>query len=377
MKWALFLAALAASAAHAANDLLILRDGTQRRGNLQWCNTQACMLGEEQIPQASLLWIGFDGARAPAPKPRNGAQNELHLRSGSVQAAQIIALDPDKVYTERGEQPRKGVAWIHLVPPPRGAGGAAASSQAGGAEPRFGKAYVWEGRVEVENTYNGQNGRHRWHAEYDLRLLESPSERNSFSRDNLRGFNFEPLQLRYRISADQQHDRGAYAKYDVRMLGSASGAFGAKELVEGRVVLGDLQELKAPARAGGPAPGAFPSFAAYAEFQGQPPQPGGYHISIGFINFRQGGPWSRVRNLYRGIDRTGSARLAFDTADQDFIHWVPASMPDGTFLIGRLDAPDQAEVKGSLSYPIDGGAAAGGDDAQRVTVRWSFRRTPR
>jgi len=376
MRWALLLAALAASAAHAANDLLILRDGAQRRGNLQWCNTQACMLGEEQIPQASLLWIGFDGAKAPAPKPRNAAQNELHLRSGAVQAAQMVALDPDKVYTERGEQPRKGVAWIHLVPAPLASGGAAAQPGSAPGE-TFGKAYVWDGKIEVENVYNGKNGRHRWHAEYVLRLLEHPRDYTRFFRDGLRGFNFEPQQMRYSISADQDYDRGAYAKGTVRMLGAASGAFDAQQLAEGRVVLGDILELKAPARGGSPAAADFASFAAYAAYLGRPAQPGAYQINLGFINYRQDGPWSLVRNLYRGIDRSGSERLAFDTADHDFIHWVAPNMPDGTNIVGQLQTPDQAEVKGGYSFPIDGGAAAGGDDAQRVTVRWSFRRTPR
>jgi len=376
MRWAIFLVALAASAAHAANDLLILRDGTQRRGNLQWCNTQACMLGEEQVPQASLLWIGFDGAKAPAPKPRNGAQNELHLRSGAVQAAMIVSLDPDNVYTERGVQTRRGVAWIHLVPAPLASGGAAA--QPGSApEEAFGKAYVWDGKIEVENVYDGKNGRHRWHAEYDVRLLEHPRDYTRFFRDNLRGFTFEPQHLRYRISADQAYDRGAYAKGTVRMLGAASGAFDPQQIHKGRVVLGDIMELKAPARAGSPAAADFASFAAYAAYLGRPSQPGAYQINLGFINYRQDGPWSVVRNLYRGIDRSGSERLAFDTADQDFIHWVPANMPDGTNIVGQLQTPDQAEVKGGYSFPIEGGVGSGADDAQRVTVRWSFRRVPR
>jgi len=86
------------------------------------------------------------------------------------------------------------------------------------------------------------------------------------------------------------------------------------------VVLGDIQELKAPARDASPAPADFASFAAYAACLGRPPQPGAYQINPGFINYRQDGPWSVVRNLYRGIDRSGSARLAYDTADQDFIH---------------------------------------------------------
>jgi len=161
------------------------------------------------------------------------------------------------------------------------------------------------------------------------------------------------------------------------MLGAASGAFDAQQLAEGRVVLGDILELKAPARGGSPAAADFASFAAYAAYLGRPAQPGAYQINLGFINYRQDGPWSLVRNLYRGIDRSGSERLAFDTADHDFIHWVAPNMPDGTNIVGQLQTPDQAEVKGGYSFPIDGGAAAGGDDAQRVTVRWSFRRTPR
>ena len=376
MRRAILLAALLPWAAQAANDLLILRDGSARRGDLQWCNTQQCMLGTEQIQQAAVAWIGFDGAKPPAPKPRNPAQNELHLRAGGVQAVQLVSLDGSNVYTERGQQPRKAVAWIHVVPAPL-ASGAAPAQQGGSASEAYGKAYVWDGKIEVENVYNGQNGRHRWHAEYELRLLEHPRDHTRFFRDNLRGFTFEPQHMRYRISADQAYDRGAYAKGTVRMLGAASGAFDAGQLEKGRVVLGDIQELRSPAGQPYAGPGPFETFAAYTAFLGQPPQPGAYQINLGFISYREDGPWSRVRNLYRGIDRSGSERLAFDTADQDFIHWVPASMPDGTQLVGRLDTPGQGEVRGSLSYPVEGGVSAGAHDAQRVTVRWSFRRTPR
>jgi hypothetical protein len=161
------------------------------------------------------------------------------------------------------------------------------------------------------------------------------------------------------------------------MLGAASGAFDAKQLEKGRVVLGDIQELRSPAGQRYSGPGPFESYQAYSEFFGLPPQPGTYQINLGFINYRQDGPWSRVRNLYRGIERSGSEPLAFDTPDQDFIHWVPHAMPDGTQLTGRLDTPGQSEVRGSLSYPVEGGVSAGAHDAQRVTVRWSFRRSPR
>jgi hypothetical protein len=376
MKWLLLAAAFGLSAAQAANDLLLLRDGGERRGNLQYCNTQHCLLDKAQVPQDSIAWIGLDGAKPPAPKPRNPAQNELHLRSGAVQPALLVSLDPQNIYTDRGMQPRKDVAWIHLVPAPLASGGAAAPHGSGAAE-SFPRAYVWDGRIEVENVYNGQNGRHRWHAEYDLRLLEHPRDYTRFYRDSLRGFIFEPQQLRYRISADQQYDRGAYAKRTVLMRGAASGAFTAAQLAEGRVVLGDIQELTAPARGGESTTHAFRTWQAYLEFAGRPTQPGAYQVNIGFINYRNDGPWSRVRNLYRGIDRSGTEPLAFENdPDHDFIHWVPASMPDGTNIFGRLATPDQGEVTGSLSYPVEGGVGSS-EEPQRVSVRWSFRRTPR
>ncbi len=373
------LLALGASLADAANDLLLLRDGSERRGDLQWCNTQQCQLGKAQLAQDSIAWIGLDGAKAPPPRPRNPAQNELHLRAGAVQAALLVSLDGQNVYTDRGMQPRKAVAWIHLVPAPLASGPAGTAPQGADDAEKYGPAYVWDGKVEVENVYSGQNGRHRWQAEYELRLLEHPRDDTRFFRDDVRGFNFEPQHLRYRMRAEQQYDRGAYAKGTVSMNGAASGALDAAQLAEGRVVLGDVHEIKAaaPPRAAD-APAAFKTFQAYLEFLGRPAAPGGYQINLGFINYRQDGPWSRVRNLYRGIDRGGSEPLAFDAdRDHDFIHWVPPAMPDGTNIVGRLTAPDQAEVRGSLSFPVEGGVAAGAADAQQVTVRWSFRRQRR
>lgn len=63
----------------------------------------------------------------------------------------------------------------------------------------------------------------------------------------------------------------------------------------------------------------------------------------------------------------------FDDPDEDFVHWVPEWMPEGMNVIGRLDEPDQAEVRGGFSLPAV--YPSGPQDAGLITIEWSFTRT--
>jgi hypothetical protein len=111
-----------------AEDLLLLRDGSQRRGALSSCDPGGCRLDAESVPRASIEWIGL-GRTASAPPPvRDPAHDELHLLDASVQTGVWTRIDSERVEMIPGDPPtgaasvpRDRVAWIHLgqtLPPP-------------------------------------------------------------------------------------------------------------------------------------------------------------------------------------------------------------------------------------------------------------------
>jgi hypothetical protein len=60
--------------------------------------------------------------------------------------------------------------------------------------------------------------------------------------------------------------------------------------------------------------------------------------------------------------------------DQDFVFAIPNWMPDITYIAGRLEHPDQADVRGEFTLDFE----MGDDDVpQQIKVEWSFTRTRR
>ncbi len=110
------------------NDLLIMRDESQKRGALESCSGEICLLSGSQIPQSSIFWIGLGRLQPPPPSVRDPVRNELHLVDSTVHSTGFVAVDPDTVFTDHQPYPRKSVAWIHLVPPSTTVGTAPAPS---------------------------------------------------------------------------------------------------------------------------------------------------------------------------------------------------------------------------------------------------------
>jgi hypothetical protein len=104
-----------------AEDLLLLRDGSQRRGTLSSCDPGGCTLDAATVPRASIEWIGLQPS-APTPPPvRDPAHDELHLLDASVQTGALTRIDSERVEiipggppTGAASVPRDRVAWIHL-----------------------------------------------------------------------------------------------------------------------------------------------------------------------------------------------------------------------------------------------------------------------
>jgi hypothetical protein len=110
-----------------ADDVLLLKDASQKRGNLASCDQTHCRLGMEQVARAYIEWIGLD-RDAPAPAVRDPNRDEIHLANQSVQSVTLTGVDGGFVYTTIGGRgfsaasslPRASVAWIHLGLPKQG-----------------------------------------------------------------------------------------------------------------------------------------------------------------------------------------------------------------------------------------------------------------
>jgi hypothetical protein len=382
--------ALVPSRAH-AEDTLFLADGI-RKGSVEGYSGGVCIFDGASVPRASIYFIGLD-AELPPPALQDPIRDEVHLRDGSVHPGPLVSIDVDNVATESASFARKDVAWIWLTPLLGGQGQAAPSTTATEKDEEEERpSYAWAGIIKVENRYDGRVGRHQWQAEYRLKLLEVPTNSSkpgryplavSFPTNNL-----EPIELEYEILADQNWDGEGYKvaygannvliSGDVTMRGHAGGRISGQTLVNSRVLLGDLLRLDAPATVPQPPTAGIATEADYNRYQENvhsPAEPGWYYISIGFGGHDmdyggETGPPARLLSVYDGIVRGGLHPPFFDDPYLDLVHWIPAYGSD-VVLVGRLDDPDQAEVRGALSFSRDGNVGPG----EHITIEWSFMRT--
>ena len=380
---------MVARVAH-AKDILIMTDG-MRTGAVQGYADGICTFDGAAIPRASIYFIGLD-AELPMPTPQDYMRDEVHLRDGSVHPGPLVSIDADNVATEGASYSRKDVAWIWLTPMLGGQGQAAPPpTTEEDAEQEERPSYAWAGTIKVENRYSGRVGRHLWQAEYRVKLLEVPTDSRkparypsavSFSTNNL-----EPVELAYEIAADQNWDGEGYAyKYmwgrvvngNVTMRGRASGRISGQTLVDSRVLGGDVLRLDAPAAGPQESTASIATEAKYDEYRENyhsPVEPGWYAIYVGFVghdmDYRgETGSPGELLSIYDGIARGGLQPPAFDDPYRDFVHWIPA-YGTGVDVVGRLDDPEQAEVRGALSFSRDANVGPG----ENIAIEWTFTRT--
>ena len=168
-------------------------------------------------------------------------------------------------------------------------------------------------------------------------------------------------------------DKHVYDPGSVTMSGNANGEIPAAVAKQKNVLRGELIRFDGAPAAGTPPPTSFDSDNVYYRIN-YPPGPGWFEISITFSGFKDNNTGSDRdwRALYQGIARGGQEPPFFAEADADFIHWVPAWMPEGTVVIGRLNSPDQTDVHGSATFPRQGPGDS--NDREQVTVSWEFQR---
>ena len=372
--------ALVSVRAH-AEDTLFLADG-MRTGSVEGYSGGVCLFDGAPVPRASIYYIGLD-AELPPPQPQDPMRDEVYLRDGSVHPGPLVSIDAGTVVTENASHPRGEVAWIWLTPVLPGQGQTAPSTTTGEEEEeKDAPTYEWEGTVTVENRYNGSEGRHLWQAEYRVKFFEVPrgvtpgrDGRDYPDADVL------PLDLAYEIHADQNWDRGGYSVYtnaageilhaDVTMFGMASGRLSGDRLRENGLY-GNIVRILTPLPPAQEVPESLAhpfDYYDYGNKVSQPVEPGWYVIYVG--HFPGDSPQEK-RAHYRGIERGGREPPFFDDPDEDFLHWMPSGM-GGESVIGRLDHPDQAEVRGRHVFPAQGPGAS--EDRLQITIEWSFTRT--
>ncbi|MGE5232866.1 MAG: hypothetical protein ACM3OB_02055 [Acidobacteriota bacterium] len=107
-----------------AKDLVILRDGSRRTGDLRSCVGDRCQLGTESIAESTIDWIGFQRRSGePAPTAHEPQRDEVLLNDGSVHSGHLVGVSLGEVVLQEGSFDRAGVAWLHLaggVPPASG-----------------------------------------------------------------------------------------------------------------------------------------------------------------------------------------------------------------------------------------------------------------
>jgi len=180
---------LASIAATARADVLVMRNGDAREGELRSCVGSLCRLDGEDVPRAQVGWIGL-GAQAGAPPPSAPASTDrVWLRDGTTIDGQLVGISLGTVSFDELEWPRRDVAWIQLagagaaaptptptpVPTPEGPG------QGGGTDaglPQTGetRGALWTGSYRAHFVKTAEGTTYDWTCKADggFREWESP-----------------------------------------------------------------------------------------------------------------------------------------------------------------------------------------------------------
>lgn len=361
-------------------DVLLLREGAIREGRLDGCTEHVCTLDGSPTPRAGILFIGLGVVGFEIPEVRDYLRDEVHFTDESFRSAKLLQVDARTVATDQGPFARKRVAWIYLAPPAEQTGAPAPAPAPEEDRP----TYLWEGTIEVENAFNGVmhkvsdqrggnidvHGRHRWRASFFLRFEEvwGTSMVHDRAGNTVHLNDIVPREMSYTIVADQNWwVDNPYRDDDVTYRGKANATLPEEQIVRDRVLLGAVARLDQAPRIEQPRVGCM-SEQDYNALVGEDGA-GRYRLTIGFPP----SPPAEARAYYRGIER-GGGKPVRDEPDADFLRWLPAFMPDGVNVVGRLRRPDQAEVRGSLCFE-HGGLSEWG--RPRITITWSFTRTRR
>ena len=97
-----------------ATDILVLRNGEVRLGDLLGCGGETCWFEGSGVSFESIAWIGLATSGLP-PSAQNPDVDEVHLATGTVRPGDLQAVSEEFVWTAVGGYDRSRVEWIHLA----------------------------------------------------------------------------------------------------------------------------------------------------------------------------------------------------------------------------------------------------------------------
>lgn len=98
----------------AVTDVLVLRNGEVRLGDLLGCGGETCWFAGSGVGFDSIAWIGLATNGLP-PSAQNPDVDEVHLATGTVRPGDLKAVSDESVWTATGGYERDLVEWIHLA----------------------------------------------------------------------------------------------------------------------------------------------------------------------------------------------------------------------------------------------------------------------
>lgn len=241
----------------------------------------------------------------------------------------------------------------------------------------------WAGKIRVEKTYQGIQGRYKWVGEYRVLLGE---ERLRYEKATL-----FPLELDYTIDADVALDKECYGVVSGqsqawRVLGNASGRLRGESLDRGgssnssmdRKLLGFVDHRKQTGDQGLP---FEPNEESYWDNCNITQSPKKYEVSIDFFESnaanRSNAEWLP---FFQGIQASGDGLLR-DLQENPLAFLGQGNEAVDLHICGLIDRPDQEVFRGSHSFSSKGKLdlcmPSGENGAANITISWELRRTRR
>lgn len=163
------IAMLASGCGKSGRDTLILVDGSTRTGSLERCTAELCVFDGQNVPEATIVYIGLR-ADMPPPPPRDPGRDEVHRTDKSIHPGPLVSIDAANVVAA-STHPREQVAWIYLTragpPGDRASGGddcdrrevflydVLVAGEKSGSETKQG----WEGEFAFSYVYSARYSR--------------------------------------------------------------------------------------------------------------------------------------------------------------------------------------------------------------------------
>jgi len=100
-----------------AQDVLVIRDGTRRKGVVAGCREDACTLDGARVARGLIAWVGLRQDDAAPPPARDPLKDEAHLVDGRVVSGEFGGLSLGAVALGDESFDRDEVAWIRFAGP--------------------------------------------------------------------------------------------------------------------------------------------------------------------------------------------------------------------------------------------------------------------